>query len=151
MKNLVQFINETISSNYTHTYAEVEQLLKGVFVDSAEGDRDSEYCGMQMLNWLNQFPKNSKFILSSTTESIEDFWLNEDYGYTGESSMDKLAEKIIDDPNVESEIEEIGIENATWRKMDVTSGYVVGNTLYISSETGSPENDVYFDLKIMPA
>lgn len=122
MKDLKDFILESQSNLF-------DELMNNFFCGCEEDGECKE-----VRDIVKNFLGNTKSV-SIESSVAKDYW--EDFGV-----------KCKQNNKVEEEVEDLYKNDPDWCEMDVFALKVIGNVLYMSSQTGAPMNGDYFDVKI---
>lgn len=122
MKDLKDFILESQSNLF-------DELMNNFFCGCEEDGECKE-----VRDIVKNFLGNTKSI-SIESSVAKDYW--EDFGV-----------KCKQNNKVKEEVEDLYKNDPDWCEMDIFALKVIGNVLYMSSQTGAPMNGDYFDVKI---
>lgn len=122
MKDLKDFILESQSNLF-------DELMNNFFCGCEEDGECKE-----VRNIVKNFLGNTKSI-SIESSVAKDYW--EDFGV-----------KCKQNNKVKEEVEDLYKNDPDWCEMDIFALKVIGDVLYMSSQTGTPMNGDYFDVKI---
>lgn len=148
MKDLVKFILESQSPDYTKTVKYSKQVfddIKELLCDGDDGgpdedddrfkDEDDWYDYLdKRIKIIKDFFKDAKTIRIET--SLNDYWENYNIEF-------------IENPDVEKESFDIYKEKDAWYAYGVHAILVKDNVMYVNSNAGNGYNGEYFDMKII--
>ena len=143
MKDIQQFINESIfnKTSILEGLSDFEKdLMEGPFIGATElaGDELPESRYNKLLQLVKDFLKDAKS-LSYESSTYDEYWSDFD-------DMKKLDIKQNND--LEDEINKILPKKSKWQAADICSMTIIGNIMYVSSETKNGYGSDYFDMKI---